>query len=80
MNTEQLITHLKMGRPLTASTVKKILSDLFELTLYRKLYKDLKPILAKADTLLLKEQALNKDKEKPNGADRTDGNGPRVQS
>ncbi len=59
MNTEQLITHLKMGRPLTASTVKQILSDLFELTLYRKLYKDLKPILAKADTLLEKEKSLN---------------------
>ena len=56
MNTEQLITHLKMGRPLTASTVKVILSDLFELTLYRKFYKDLKPILAKADTLLNKEK------------------------
>ena len=74
MNTEQLITHLKMGRPLTASTVRTILSDLFELTLYRKLYKDLKPILAKADTL------LNKDKEHKHGTDRTDGNGPRVQS
>lgn len=45
-----------MGRPLTASTVKTILSDLFELTLYRKLYKDLKPILAKAEILLNKEQ------------------------
>ena len=48
-----------MGRPLTASTVKTILSDLFELTIYRKLYKDLKPILAKADTLLEKEKILN---------------------
>ena len=28
----------------------------FELTLYRKLYKDLKPILAKAEILLNKEQ------------------------
>ena len=73
MNTEQTISHLRMGRPVSPAIVKGILSDLFELTIYRKLYKDLRPVLAKAEMLLAKEEPTPKVKETRNGTNRTDG-------